>query len=158
MTKQILQPKLKAAVTPFASGALYLDIQSTNLSNATYWPAGLAIGDTVQIGVIPAGMVLVPQLSSLVLPKLDSNASPTGRVSIGTANQAAALLASTAVGTAASLFGAQLLQASIGSPDTDIPVLLTVTAAFATEVATGKIAFEPVLRAWRDDVDDVFAW
>lgn len=145
---------LRAALTPFASGALYLDRQLTHLDDATQWPAAIASGDQIQIGVVPAGCVLVPQLSSFQIPKVDSNGAATGKYKLGTASAITAIAAEQNGNAAVSLFGEDLaLTGVVGSPTDDTPIYLTASAAVATVSATGTLVADLVLRAWRDDTD-----
>src|SRR5574337_1116439 len=127
---------LRAAVTPFASGALYLDRQLTHLDDATQWPAAIASGDQIQI------------------PEVDSAGAPTGKYKLGTAGTIAAIAAEQNGSAAVSLFGEELvLTGVVGSPTDDTPIYLTASAAVATISATGTLVADLVLRAWRDDTD-----
>lgn len=145
---------MRAAVTPFASGALYIDRQLTHFDNANQWPAAIANGDQVQIGVVPAGCVLVPQLSCFQIPKVDTNGAATGKFKLGTADTIAAIAAEQNGGGALSLFGEDLvLTGVVGSPTDDTPIYLTASAAVATVAATGTLIADLALRAWRDDTD-----
>lgn len=146
---------LKSMITPEASGAVYVDRQQQNLAFPNVVPAQLNIGDQFQIGVVPAGSVLIPWLCNLHFPAMDSNGSPTLAGSIGTANTPAALAAAAVFTAAKNVAGSSLLnpQQVIGDPEVDTPIYLTVTTAAATPAKTGLIWADLALRAWRDDTD-----
>lgn len=147
--------KLVAAVTALAVGAIYLDPQVTlNAKLHELTGGAIANGDQVQIGIVPAGMVLVPHLSLLQLPILDSDANDTLTYKIGTEASTAAVAAQQGGGAAVTLSGEDLvLTGTVGDPDEDTPIYLTATAAAATLANTGDIRLSLALRAWRSDVD-----
>ncbi|MGH8117636.1 MAG: hypothetical protein ACREPJ_10080 [Rhodanobacteraceae bacterium] len=145
-------PKLVARTTPAASGALYIDRQVTNLADPLQVPAH-ANGDRLQIGVVPAGTKLVPHLCRLAVPKLDTNGSGTGKVKIGTADTADALVAEAAATSAINDLQTSFKAAEIGSATADTPIYLTLSAALATQVTSGSIVFDLALRAWDSKVD-----
>lgn len=122
---------------------------------ADYHSSDLNVGDRIQIGVVPAGQVLIPHLTRASIPALEG-ATPASDYTIGTAAAPAALKGSAASETPVVLFGEDWLvpAASIGSPDQDTPIYITfITADMVNEATTGQIVFEPVTRAWRDDLD-----
>ncbi|WP_449426025.1 hypothetical protein [Rhodanobacter lindaniclasticus] len=103
---------------------------------------------------MPAGCVLVPQLSCFQIPKVDSSGSATGKYKLGTASSITAIAAEQNGNAAVSLFGEDLaLTGVVGSPTDDTPIYLTASAAVATVSATGTLVADLVLRAWRDDTD-----
>lgn len=153
MATTYANPKQRAGITAEAAGALYLDKQSVGLSDPALNLDALAAGDAIQIGVVPAGHVLVPKLSTLDLPVLDTGASGTGEFSVGTSDDPDGL-APAAAGTAAVAKGVgDLAGAAIGSPLNDVPILLTCTSACTTQATTGEITGDWVLRAWDARVD-----
>ncbi len=153
---QYLNPHLQARITPNTKGALYEDRQLTNLADPIAVPPALAVGDQLQIGVIPAGCVLVPELTTLHLPVFDTNAAPTGAATIGTAASTAILagaqaLSATQKDLRGSALGFSALPGAavpLGSPDTDIPIFLTFTGAVATRAAVGQVVCDFVFRAF----------
>lgn len=145
---------LVAAVTALAVGALYVDRQKTKLSDATAFPAAAANGDQIQIGIVPAGMVLVPQHTLLQIPQLDTNGAPTGKYKIGTEASLAAVAAEQNGSAAVTLFGKDLvLTGTIGSLTDDVPLFLNVSAAIATQATAGTIVADLALRAFVPGVD-----
>lgn len=122
---------------------------------ASYHSTDVNVGDRIQIGVIPAGQVMVQHLSRLSIPALEG-ASPASDYTIGTDADPDALKGSAASETAVVLTGEDFLVGAepIGSPDEDTPIYITfITADQVNEAVTGKIVFEPVTRAWRDELD-----
>ena len=118
--------------------------------------ASLSVADKIQIGVVPAGEKLVPQLCLLKIPALDTDGSPTGDYQVGTATDPDALKGSAASETAVNLFGEDWIltgTADIGSKDEDVPIYITIINASATRAPTGLIVFEQVTRAF-DDAND----
>lgn len=145
---------LVAAITAFAVGAVYIDRQTTNLADPTQWPAAPASGDQIQIGVIPAGHVLVPHLSLIRVPELDSNASATGKFKLGTDAANTAVAVEQNAGGDIVLSGEDLvLTGTVGSQTDDTPIYLTLSAALATKVTTGKIVADLAIRSYRQDID-----
>lgn len=122
---------------------------------AGYRPAAIAENDLIQIGVVPAGHVLIPHLSRLSWPALEGG-TPASDYTIGTAASPAILKGSAASETAVVLFGEDWLVPAtpIGARDADTPIYAKIiTAAFHTIATTGQIVFEPVYRPWRADLD-----
>lgn len=138
------------------AGDVTCNIFVFDFADKSYAPATLGVGDSIQIGTIPAGEKLLPHLSRLDLPAVDTNGTPTGTFTGGTASSAAALLASHAAQTAATIVGAgfALSTGEVGDANVDTPILLTMTAAVATVAATGKIGFEQFSRPIRCDAPD----
>lgn len=138
-----------------SAGQLVVNPFKFDVANTAYKPASLGIGDAIQIGIVPAGCVLLPHLSLVRIPALDTNGSPTGSASIGTAASAANLKATTAVSAAQTLSGEDflLVNGPIGSKTVDTPILLTFTAAVATLQTTGTIYADLAIRAWDANID-----
>ncbi|HET6631509.1 MAG TPA: hypothetical protein VFG73_02220 [Rhodanobacteraceae bacterium] len=145
-------PALRAAITAAASGALYIDKQTFNLA-ADYGPAALANGDVLSFAVVPAGHVLVPHLSTVSIPQLDSNGAATATYTLGTADDADVLKGAQDGGAAVALGAGELLDVTVGSPDEDVPLLLTLTAPAATANVSGAIVANLVFRAYNADID-----
>lgn len=141
-------------VTGLASGALYIDRQEVSLADDNAWPSAVALGDQIQIGVVPAGCVLVPWLSNLNLPVLDSGPSGTLSVSVGTQATPAALKATATAIAPANVAGSTLAPGVvIGSNLTNTPIFITATAAAVAAAQTGTIVFDLALRPWVDRFD-----
>lgn len=115
----------------------------------------LGVGDQIQVGVVPAGEVLVPHLCLLRIPAIDSNGSPTGTAAIGTATTDNALKATASVAAAQTLSGEDftLTTGPIGADNADTPIYLTIKAVMATQITTGKIIFDQVCRPWDSAFD-----
>lgn len=141
--------KLTAGVTPLAAGAVYVDVQETDLAHADFIDAAVASGDLIQVGVVPANCVLVPHLSKVVFPTLDASAT----VALGTKTDSDALLAAAAITAATTKFGHELTQAVIGDDYNDTPIYAAVGGTVAGFATTGTIELQLALRAWRHDVD-----
>jgi hypothetical protein len=158
---QYLNPKMRAGITPEAAGAIYYDRQITNLNDPVEVPAVLAAGDQLQIGVIPAGATLVPELSTLHFPIFDTNGAPTAAGTIGTAAGTSDIAgAQTLSGTANTVRSAALTttplpgtEPPLGSPDTDIPIFITFTGAVATKAAAGQVVLDLAFRAFNSAFD-----
>lgn len=148
--------KLVAGVTPTERGSLYIDRQVTDLADRSFIPANLAIGDNIQIGVVPAGCKLVAHLSAIQVPVLDTSGTPTVKYKIGSVATVAALAAEKTPGAAASVVAPSdfvIGATGWGSPTDDTPIYLNLSAAIATQAATGKIVFDVALRAWDSEFD-----
>jgi hypothetical protein len=158
---QHLNPKLRAGFTPEAAGAVYLDRQITNLNDPVEVPAGIANGDQLQIGVIPAGTTLIPELSTLHLAIFDTNVAPTATGTVGTAAGPADIAAvQTLSGAVVNLRGSSLgfsalpgTTPPLGSPDTDIPIFITFTHALATQATSGQVVCDLAFRAFNPNLD-----
>ena len=110
--------------------------------------------DRILLGIIPAGHTLVPVLTRLSIPALESG-TPASDYQIGTEDDPDALKGTAASETPVVLFGEDWNDPAtpIGSPDEDVPIYLTfVTADHDATPNTGKIVFEPVYRAYREDI------
>lgn len=153
MAKTYANPRQRAGVTAEAAGALYLDVQQLDVADPALGLGTLAVNDAVQIGVVPAGHVLVTALSQISIPKLDTNGTATGKVSIGTADDADALVAATSVGAAVSEGVGDLTGDPIVAKDVDVTILLTCTAACATQATSGTVVSRLVLRAYNQQID-----
>lgn len=113
------------------------------------------VNDLLQIGVVPAGEVLVPQLCNLRVPIIDTNGTPTGSFQLGTAGTANALLGTTTTAAASSQFGEDftLTTGPIGDDKSDTPIYMKWIAVVATLAVTGKLVFDQVTRPWNSNVD-----
>lgn len=120
---------------------------------APYAPTAIVAADRIQVGVVPAGEVLVPQLSLMSIPNMDTS-GPTGDYSIGTADDPDALKAAAAAETAVVLFGEDwVLTNPVGAKDVDTPIYVVFTNPVNTPPTSGKITFEQVTRPWDDQID-----
>lgn len=140
-----------------AIGSLAFNRHTFDFADTSYAPTDLNLADTVQIGVVPAGHVLVPHLCRLAVPQLETG-SPVSDYTIGTEANPDALKGSAPSETAAALFGEDWLVPveAIGHPTEDTPIYITIiTANPAGTAVSGSVVFEPVYRAWRDDIDTV---
>lgn len=148
------------------AGGLRLNVFSLDLANPQVidaatpqnGPAKLtapAANDLLQIGVVPAGEVLVPQLCNLRVPIVDTNGSPTGSFQLGTLATANALLGTTLVNAASSQFGEDftLTTGPIGADNADTPIYMKWIAIVATLAVTGKIVFEQITRPFQTPYD-----
>lgn len=118
----------------------------------------MGVGDTIEIGVVPAGCKLVPALSHGNVPILDSNGSPLAQYSIGTGTTAAALKAPATAAAAVIIKPGDLLTtagAEIGSASVDVPILMTFTVASVTPAVIGQIKLHMGLRAFDANAGDV---
>jgi hypothetical protein len=147
--------KLIAMVTAFAAGALYVDRQITDIADRSFIPANLASGDNIQIGVVPAGCVLVQQLSTIQVPVLDTSGAPTVKYKIGSVATVGALAAEKTPGAVVSKVATTdfIVGPVFGSPTDDTPIYLNLSAAIAAQATTGKIVADWALRAWDSQVD-----
>lgn len=141
--------RLRPRITPMASGAVYIDRQKTDLSTA---PA-LSNGDSLQIGIVPAGCKLLPRKCSLWLPQLDTNGAATGKYKIGTALTTDSLVAESSASAAVDDEQPNFKDIEIGSPDVDTPLYITLSAALATQANAGFIVFDVAMRAYDSGVD-----
>jgi hypothetical protein len=150
--------KLVAGITPSERGAIYVDRQVINLADTVAVPGPIALGDSIQIGVIPAGAVLVPELTTIQAARIDTGA--TGKATIETTIGSANICVEKAVNAALLLRGSDLKPSpvpvepgqtspvpEIGSTTDDIPIYLTFTAAVATLARSGFIVCDLALRA-----------
>jgi hypothetical protein len=138
-----------------AVGALAFNRSVFDFADADYKPASLLLADRIQIGVVPAGQVLVPHLTRAAIPAIEAG-GPLSDYTIGTDTSPAILKGSTDSGVAQALSGEDWLvpATAIGHPTEDTPIYITIiTANAAGPAAAGQIVFEPVTRAWRDELD-----
>ena len=117
-------------------------------------PAAIAADDLIQIGVVPAGNKLVPQLSRISIPAMDSG-TPTGDYSIGSADDPDALKGSAASETAVVLFGEDFtpVTSELGALGVDVPVYIKALAASATPPVVGQVIADLVIRPFDSAVD-----
>ena len=137
------------------AGELTINREVFDLANTGYRPSAIASGNLIQIGVVPAGNKLVPYLCLLQIPTLDSDGSPTGDYTLGSANDPDALKGSAAAETAVNLSGEDFIvgTADLGALADDVPIYLKATNNIATLAATGKIVFDVVTRPYDSTVD-----
>lgn len=140
--------------TPCAAGELKTNRHVFDFAG-NYAPASIAVSDLIQIGVVPAGCKLVPQLSRASIPILDTNGAPTGDYTIGSADDPDALKGSAAAETAVVLFGEDwtAVTGELGAKAEDVPVYITATAAAATAQVAGQIVADLVIRPFDSAVD-----
>lgn len=142
--------------TPDYVGVLVGKRFRTDLSDRTNLPAGtdpIVTTDSLQIGVVPAGYVLVPHLCNIRIPVLDVAAG--GDYSIGTIADPDALAAAAAAETARALFGEDFtLTNVVGDIDDDVAIIIKPTTNFTALDATGVILADLVYRVF-DPVLDV---
>lgn len=122
---------------------------------ASYASTDINNGDLIQVGVVPAGCKLVPHLSALRIPAIDSNGAPTGDYTIGSATTPAALKGSAASETAVTLSGEDFLLASaeLGAKAADVPIYVKAVADSATTPTTGSFVADWVIRPYDSAVD-----
>lgn len=155
MTKRIPPNTQAAAATATEAGGLTFNKFFYDFADKAY-AGNLAANDMLCIGVVPAGNVLVPQLSRIDMLQIDTGGAPTGDYSIGTETTADALKASTASETAAAtLFGEDfaLATAEVGSKTVDTPIYVKAINASQTTPTTGKIVAHLVTRPWDSAID-----
>lgn len=150
-------PNLGKSILPNtpAIGTLAFNQFVFDYAVASYRPSAIVVNDRIQIGTIPAGQVLVPHLSYLAIPQLETG-TPASDYTIGTDAVPAALKGTAASETAVTLSGEDFLDpaAPVGHPTEDTPVYIKfITGNLAGIPTTGKIVFRPVTRAWRNDLD-----
>lgn len=145
----------RIVATPEGATDLAVNPQVFDFANTAYRPSSLVNTDKIEVGVVPAGYVLVEHLSAIRIPQIDSNGTPTGQASIGTAAVPAALRAAGVVNAALTLTGEDftLTNGPIGSRTADTPIYLTFTANVATTVTTGKIRADLAIRPWNAAID-----
>lgn len=141
--------------TPEAAGQLTLQKFVFDFADKAY-SSDIALGDKLQIGLVPKGHKLVPTLCRLDMLKIDTDVSPTGDYSIGDDTTTTALKGSTPSETAAATISGEdwaLATAEIGSDVEDTPIYIYAIAASATTPTTGKIVFWQVIRPFDHDSD-----
>ena len=146
---------LAAKAVGTEAGDLVLNREVFDFANTGYKAASIANNDLIQIGVVPAGNKLVPHLCLLQIPILDTNGSPTGDYTLGSANDPDALKGSAAAETAVNLSGEDFIlgTADLGAQYDDVPIYLKAVNNFATLQVTGKIVFDVVTRPYDPGVD-----
>ena len=85
------------------AGTVVVNPFQFDFANTAYKPASLVSTDKIQIGIVPAGCVLLPHLSLVRIPIIDTSGS--GAASIGTASSAANLKAAAVVTLVVSEYG-----------------------------------------------------
>lgn len=140
---------------PCDAGVVVLNRFEFDLSNTSYAPTDINNGDLIQIGVVPANCKLIPHLSRVSIPALDSNGSPTGDYTVGSTVDADALKGSAASETAVVLSGEDftVITSDLGTKASDVKVYIAAVADSATTPATGLIVAELAIRAYRSDTD-----
>ncbi len=144
----------RPGLSVLAQGLLAYDRFEFDLSKPYAVGAG-ADESIIVIGYVPVDCVLVPQLTKLTIPQLDSNGAPTGDYYVGTLADTDALKGTAAAETATVLFGEDFLAptAPVGSQAEATAIVIHVHNVIATLATTGKIVFEPVFRAWNPAID-----
>jgi hypothetical protein len=140
------------AVSPITTDAIGVPV----IVDSFYtWAAGTgpAQNDTIVVGEHPPGYELIPDLCRVFGDELDSNASPTGTLHLGYADDADAIIASGALGNAAGFYclepsGAALATAyKLGISDDARTIIATFPTAFATVVNAKTITFRLAFKA-----------
>lgn len=136
-----------------AQGLLATDRFTFDLSKP-YAAGATAANTQIVIGHVPTDCVLVPHLSTVSIPALDTDGDATAKVKLGTFDDDAALLGETAAGAPVVKFGHELIQAEgIGSQVRPTAIVLTVSAAAAAAATTGVIQADLVFRAFNPMID-----
>lgn len=140
---------------PLQAGQPVIAPEVFDFANTGYRPTDVNNGDLIQVGVVPAGCKLVPHLSRLSIPQLDTNAAPTGDYTVGSADDPDALKGSAAAETAVVLSGEDFTAgtSALGAKYVDVPIYVKAVADFATTAAAGKITADWVYRAFDSAVD-----
>lgn len=140
-----------------AAGDLVFDKHTFDLADVAYGLPALALNDLVEIGIVPRGHRLVPQLCRFDIPIIDDGGgSQAAEHTIGTAADPDAIKGSQAAETAVTLFGEDIIVATaeIGSDDEDTPIYLKViTATVNSPATTGSIVSHLVYRKSRQNID-----
>jgi hypothetical protein len=138
------------------------DIQSFDIANTSYGLPSLVANQLIQVGTVPAGHKLVAHLSRISVPVLDSNGTPLGDWTLGTATTANALLTTQQSETAAVFSGEDFVAAAtdarateIGSDLVDVPIYIKLTASAGTAAVTGVIDAHWYFRAFETERGDV---
>lgn len=149
-------PAVKQGVAvPDSAGDLKLNRFIYDFAQTSYADADINDLDTIVIGVVPAGCKLVPHLSRIVIPQLDTNGAPTGDYQIGTVTDPDALKGSAAAETAVILSGEDftVLTSELGAKASDVEVVISAIGNVATTTTTGKIIAELVVRPYDSRLD-----
>lgn len=149
-------PAVKQGVAvPVSAGDIVMNRFIYDFAQTSYADADINDTDTITIGVVPAGCKLVPHLSRISIPILDTNGAPTGDYSLGTATDPDALKGSAAAETAVVLSGEDftVLTSELGAKASDVEVILTAIGNVATTTAVGKIYVELAIRPYDSRLD-----
>lgn len=146
---------LQGKAIPTEAGDLKINREVFDFANTTYRPAALTTADRIQVGTVPAGCKLVPHLSRLSAPTIDSNGAPTGDYTIGSNGDPDALKGSAPSETAVVLSGEDFLLATadLGAKYVDVPIYVVPIANSATVPVTGKFIGDWVIRPYDSAVD-----
>lgn len=144
----------QAKPVPTSAGALKV-LREIYTLGSSYASTDINNNDLIQVGVVPAGCKLVPHLSSISIPAIDSNGAPTGDYMLGTATDADALKGSAASETAVILSGEDFDQVNgvIGSKTADVPIYVKAVADSATTPTTGSFIANWVIRPFEAGID-----
>ena len=139
---------------PTEAGALKL-LREVYTLGASYASADINNADLIQVGVVPAGCKLVPHLSRLSVPVIDSNGVPTGDYSVGSATAPGALKGTAASETAVTLSGEDfdLVNGALGAKSVDVPIYVKALADSATTPTTGSFVADWVIRPYESGID-----
>lgn len=147
--------------SPMLAGEITFRRFKFDLSDANYAPttATIVANDLLEIGVVPAGMKLVPHLGHAEVPQLDSNGTPTGDFAIGSATDPDALKGNQASETAVVMTGEDFLivagTAELGAKEANVPIYIKAVNASATNPKTGVIYLDAFFRPYTDDDADI---
>jgi hypothetical protein len=139
----------------FQAGIVHNQLFRYDLS-ANYHSDDINQNDLIQIGIVPAGCRMIPQLSQATIPAIEGG-TPASDYTIGTAGDPDALAGTGASETARALFGEDwTLSNVVGHPTEPTPIYIKViTADMHTEIVAGEISFNLAYRAWDDAVDEL---
>lgn len=145
----------KLSYGAFQAGVVHVQQFVYNLA-ADYHSSDINLADKIQIGIIPAGCRMIPQLSQATIPAIEGG-TPASDYTIGTAGDPDALAGTGASETARNLFGEDwTLTNTVGHPSQPTPIYITITTAdMDTEVVSGSIVTNLAFRAWDDSTDTV---
>ncbi len=137
----------------FSAGVVHVQPFRYNLA-ANYHSDTILNGDQIQIGVVPPGCRMLPQLTNANIPAIEGG-TPASDYLIGTAGDTDALALTGPSETARALFGEDwVLTNVVGHPTEPTPIYITViTANMSTEIRTGTIVFDLAFRAWDRAID-----
>jgi len=146
---------LAGKAIPTEAGQVKINRDVFDFANPATRPATFVTNDLLLIGIVPAGCKLVPHLTRISMPALDSNGAPTGDYEIGTATDSDALKATAPSETAVVLSGEDfvLATADIGAKFVDVPIYAKALANSATVPVTGKVIADLVIRPYDSAVD-----
>jgi hypothetical protein len=155
MTAYSNAARIQAVVAASTANALNVNRFEFNLAGGER-PTTKVATDQIQIGVVPPLEKLVPHLCLLIIPALDSNGSPTGDYSIGSADDPDGLKAAAAAETAVTLSGEDFIltgTGDFGAEAEEVPLYITLTNDIATLAAAGVIKFVQVTRPYDTTYD-----